>query len=398
MMQLANQSNTAEAVVAGHICLDIIPQFPDRGGDLQTLLRPGTLTQIGPATLSTGGTVSNAGLALHRLGIRTRLMGKVGDDEFGLIIRQHLASIDPALAQGMIISKGEHSSYTVVVSVPGVDRIFLHYSGTNDTYGSRDVATESLTGARLFHFGYPPVMKRLYSDGGVELAEIFRRAKSQGLTSSMDMTQIDPRSEAGRIDWRALLGRVLPHVDIFLPSIDEILFMLGRTTAAIDGPLLDSVAQQLLDMGSRIVVLKLGDQGLYLRTTAEEQRLADLGGCAPSDPAIWTGRQIIAPCFDVNVVGTTGSGDCTIAGFLAGMLRKLTPEQVVTAAVGVGAFCVEQPDATSGVPTWAALEQRIASGWARRDVTLALPHWRWIGNRSLCLGPADQSPIANSHR
>ena len=66
------------AVVAGHICLDIIPLL-----ESEVAFSPGQLVEIGPAILSTGGPVSNTGLALHRLGIDARLMGKIADDQIG---------------------------------------------------------------------------------------------------------------------------------------------------------------------------------------------------------------------------------------------------------------------------------------------------------------------------
>ena len=71
----------SEVVVAGHICLDVIPTFAPE--TRQALLRPGTLVMVGPAQLSPGGAVANVGLALLRLGCRPRLFGKVGDDLFG---------------------------------------------------------------------------------------------------------------------------------------------------------------------------------------------------------------------------------------------------------------------------------------------------------------------------
>ena len=51
-----------DVVVAGHICLDIIPTIPHERIEFE----PGRLLQVGPAVLSTGGAVSNTGLALHR--------------------------------------------------------------------------------------------------------------------------------------------------------------------------------------------------------------------------------------------------------------------------------------------------------------------------------------------
>ena len=53
-------------VVAGHICLDIIPTFAQRAGGVAELFNPGALIEVGPVVLSTGGAVSNTGLALHK--------------------------------------------------------------------------------------------------------------------------------------------------------------------------------------------------------------------------------------------------------------------------------------------------------------------------------------------
>jgi sugar/nucleoside kinase (ribokinase family) len=191
-----------------------------------------------------------------------------------------------------------------------------------------------------------------------------------------------------------LLAAILPHVDVFLPSIDEIRFMLGiepPAGAGLRGDELDDIASQLLEMGSAIVVLKLGDEGLYLRTTSNRQRLSAMGACAPSNWRGWIGRNMIAPCFEVKVAGTTGAGDCTIAGFLGGLLRDLSPEETITAAVGTGACCVEAADATSGVPDWDALQRRISAGWPRRPTGISMPGWRWNAEHTIGFGPADQS-------
>ncbi len=360
----------AQVVVAGHICLDIIPTLEQRQSSIESLLQPGKLVKIGPAVISTGGAVSNTGLALHRLGIPTRLMGKVGDDALGQTILDVLQRHSPALADGMIISPGEPSSYTVVISPPGVDRMFLHCPGVNDTFQASDVNYAKLTGSRLFHFGYPPIMRRMYLNNGAELETMFRRVKQQGLITTLDMTMPDPQSEAGQLDWAALLLRVLPHVDVFLPSLDEMLLMLRQHPDEITGETLSSLAEHLLSFGAKTVVLKLGDQGLYVRNADHE---------------------LIAPCFQVNVVGATGSGDCTIAGFIAGLMKNLSLEETLTAAVAVGACCCEAADATSGVPSWETVQQRITTGWPRRLITLPLPRWREDTRTGLRLGPANRN-------
>ena len=393
-----------EVVVAGHICIDIIPTLGDRKGGLEDIMVPGKLVNVGPAVTSTGGVVSNTGLALHRLGTPTALMGKVGDDIFGRAILDLLRAHAPALAEGMIVVAGEHTSYTVTINPPEVDRIFLHYPGANDTFGADDVDYDKLTGARLFHFGYPPVMRRMFTNGGAEMQLLFRRVKEKGLTTSLDMAKPDPASEAGQTDWVAFLEAVLPHVDIVLPTLDETLFMLDRphyeqmvrragsadVVTLADGDLLARMAQRLMEMGVGIVVLKLGDQGMYLRTTGDQERLSNLGRCRLEDPGAWVGREILAPCFQAEVAGTTGAGDTTVAGFLAALIAGLSPQAASTSAVAVGACSVEQPDATSGVPSWDQVQNRILRGWARREISLNLTGWRWDQRSALWLGPNDQ--------
>ena len=377
--------------MAGHICLDIIPAMRGAaapGQSVGELLVPGKLIDVGAAAFSTGGAVPNTGIALRRLGLPVTLMGKVGDDLIGSTIQSIVRSYDERLAEGMIVAPGEPSSYSVVISPPGIDRIFLHCTGANDTFSADDVSAEKLEGARLFHFGYPPLMKRMYESVGAELVRLLSLVKSQGLTVSLDLARPDPESPAGRADWRAILQGALPQVDVFLPSFEEILYMLqprryrelaerqgsDELLGHADGPLLYELSAELLNMGAAIVAIKLGEHGLYVRTTDSAERLAGMGPCAPTD-ASWRSCELYAPCFQVEVAGTTGAGDCTIAGFLAGLLKGLTAEETLLAAVGTGAHNVERADAVSGIPDWASLRSRIAAGWAQREPGPSLPGW-----------------------
>lgn len=366
---------SADVVVAGHICLDIFPGFNEQAAKSEVLV-PGKLVDVGPVVLTAGGAVANTGLALHRLGIPTRLIGKVGDDLFGQAILDIVRGYGEGLAEGMLIGMGEQSSYSIVISPPGLDRIFFHHPGANNTFGAVDIVPEQIRGVRLFHFGYPPMMRRMYSDGGAAFAALLKAIKERGVTTSLDMALPDHASEAGRVDWVAWLARVLPYVDIFLPSVDEILYMLGRAdmigSQQLDSALLSEIAQELLDLGVGIVALKLGDRGLYLRTTEDAARMKGMGALSPRDLQVWRKRELFSPCFQVDVVGTTGAGDCTIAGFLAGLLQGLSPEEAVISAVAVGACSVEKADATSGIPSWTEVQARLQTGWPRHPSSLSL--------------------------
>ena len=131
---------TYDAVVAGHLCLDVIPDMTGISQDrFEQVFAPGRLSIVGPATFCTGGPVSNAGLALTKLGIQTQLMGKVGDDVLGQVVKEIVDSYGPQLTDGMIVDGKVNTSYTVVLSPPGVDRFFLHFPGANDTFSADDV-------------------------------------------------------------------------------------------------------------------------------------------------------------------------------------------------------------------------------------------------------------------
>jgi sugar/nucleoside kinase (ribokinase family) len=370
-------------VVAGHICLDVIPNLGHvPSGQFGTLFRPGHLISTGSAEFATGGSVANTGLALHKLGVATQLVAKIGDDSFGQRI---LELVDPELTHCIAISHEETTSYTLIISAPGVDRIFLHFPGANDAFCAADINCDLLAEAHLFHFGYPPIMRLMYEENGAELVAVFQQAKATGVTTSLDMALPDPASPGGQVDWREILQQTLPYVDLFLPSIEEILFMLRRELyeevkqadiiEAVTPALLVSLSDEILAMGVKMLVIKLAHHGLFLRT-AGARTLDGMGRARPEEPAGWADKMLWAPCFQVEVVGTTGAGDAAIAGFLGALLRELSPEQALTMAVAVGACNVEAADALSGLQSWQATQERVAQGWARHPLDLSKYGWQ----------------------
>jgi sugar/nucleoside kinase (ribokinase family) len=390
----------AEAVVAGHICLDVIPLLV--GGAVQ--FTPGHTVEAGPAIFATGGAVSNTGLALYKLGVPTRLMGKVGDDLFGQAILRIIAAHGRELAAGMVVAPGESTSYSIILSSPSADRMLIHAPGCNATFGADDVRYDALSEVRLFHFGYPPLMERMYAGDGRELTAIFQRVKALGITTSLDLSMPDSASAAGRADWSAILSATLPYVDIFLPSAEEILLMLRRPMFeqlvaqskhnkpldAITPAMIMELGQALLDMGTKIVGIKIGERGLYLRT-ANAAALVQMGRGGVADVAAWSERELWAPCFATQVAGTTGSGDATIAGLLMGLLRGMPPIETLATACAVGACSVEAVDALSGLRSWPETAKRMASGWQRLPLALEQSQagWYWDDAHEIWIGPMD---------
>ena len=388
------------AVIAGHICLDILPDFEGVAGrDLQSLFKPGTLVQIGAAQFSGGGPVSNTGLALHHLGIPVHLTARLGADPFGGILKAIVQGRGPGLAGGLITEPQGVTSYSIIISNRATDRIFLHCTGENDTFGPEDVDFRLVEKADLFHFGYPPALRRMYRDGGRDFVAVMQSAKAAGATTSLDMSLPDPNSESGRTDWRPIYQSVLPYVDIFLPSLDELLYTLrrelyiqmssrGELLPQTTPELLEDLSRELMEMGVGIVVIKMGNRGVYART-ASENRLSAAGRARPEAGSGWAGREGWIPCFKVGVVGTTGSGDSTIAGFLAGLLRRTSLDEALRMAVAVGACNVEAADSLSGLRTWEETRDRVAAGWEQLPLAIDEPGWKWDDTGKMWIGPLE---------
>jgi len=362
-------------IAAGHICIDITPVFPEgtNCSGIGELLVPGRLIHMDAADVHTGGSVANTGLALKLLGADVRLLGKVGNDAFGTMVKDILASYG---AGGLVVDAESTTSYSVVVAVPGIDRIFLHSPGANNTFTNADIPEDALEDASIFHIGYPPVMRKLYENDGAELNAILRRVKEHGIATSMDMTNIDPNSEAGKINWLKILAAVLPDTDFFVPSFEELCFMLNRErydelsarggdmTANLD--MLRDVkplADKCLELGCKAVLIKCGISGMYYKTSGKAA-MAQVGSRLELDADSWADREGIQPCFRADqVLSGTGAGDTSIAAFLMAAAEGKLPQQCAALAAAEGACAVTAYDALGGLKKLDELEARITSGW-----------------------------------
>jgi len=393
--------STGNIVVAGHICLDLTPKFPDTGArSLCDLLVPGSLVVVGECVVSTGGPVANTGLALHKLGVACLLMGKVGQDAFGDLVVAKLQEHD--CADGIVRVSGEQTAYTVVVAPAGIDRVFLHNPGANNSFNGDDIDYGAVAESRIFHLGYPPLLRWLYEDGGRELVSIFRRAKDAGATTSLDMALPDPESAAGSVDWDSILRKVLPYTDLFLPSAEEVLYCLEQAkfrrlrAEAVDANtgLLDiltpedysPLGRRLVEYGAGVAALKSGHRGIYVRT-ADRERLRSFGRAPVGDVENWADRELWEPAYRVDdVASATGAGDSAIAGFLAAFLRGQTLERTLHYAAAAGAQNVMRHDATSGLLGY---EETTAMLWdmAKADLQFAEPGWHYDEDERLWRGP-----------
>lgn len=368
-------------VAAGHVCLDITPEFHNASAErMGDVMKAGSLVEMGPADVHIGGSISNTGLGLKILGADVALMGKIGKDSFGSIVKSQIGEY--VSTDYMIESEGENTSYSVVIAPKGVDRMFLHCPGANDTFSAADPDYEVIRKADLFHFGYPPLMKTMFREDGEELVQMYRKVYEMGVATSLDTASVDENAESGKADWIKILKRVLPYVDFFVPSIEELAFMIDRplfdewTTRAdgkdITGVIcqeeIKSLADKLISWGAKIVMIKCGVPGLYLATG----NLATLGALSEKldlDLFGWEDVRHFEKSYKPNkVLSATGAGDTTIAAFLYAVLQGYEWQECVQLAAAEGATNVETYDAISGLKSLEALKVRIDAGWEKQDL------------------------------
>jgi len=365
-------------VVAGHVCVDLTPVFDHAPVEqLTDILVPGKLIHMNGITFAGGGVVTNTGLALKKLGANVALMGKIGYDALGDI----LLSIFNQYHAGkhMLRVPGSTTSYTVAIAVPGIDRIFLHDPAANDTFGYEDLNFEEIADASIFHFGYPAIMRKMYEHNGEELIRIFKRVHSMGVATSLDMVAIDPSSEAAKVDWTAIIQKVIPYVDFFVPSVEELCFMIDRPryeqwekraagkeiTSTINLEEIRPLAEKLMAWGAKVVLIKCGKPGLFLKT-AELEKILQIQGMLMDHPADWANLDVFEKSYvPEKVLSGTGAGDTCIAAFLLAILRGYSWKRCLQFAAGTGASCVEAYDSLSGLRSFEALSQKIDAGWKK---------------------------------
>ena len=283
------------------------------GMPIDALPGRGRLALVERMELHTGGCAANTGISLAKLGVQTAIVGKVGTDGFGdfIVRRFEEHGIDVG---GMVRARETATSATMVLVHSDGERSFLHYSGANAVFQAWDVDFERVKRSKVLHIAGSQVLPAF---DGAPMAHLLQRAQAAGVITTLD-TVWDPTDR-----WMEVTGPCLPFVDYFLPSIEEARMLAGGLEAPED------VAQFLLDAGAKVVALKLGHEGCYVRAA--------------------TGEQFRLPAFPVPAIDTLGAGDAFVAGFIAGLVRGWSLTLCAGFASAVGACCVTALGATTGI-------------------------------------------------
>jgi len=271
------------------------------------------------------GTAAAPAVIAARQGLDTTLIGAVGKDDFGryLLDKLGLEGVDVSLMQERedmptaatmlpINSRGERPNW----HMPGA---FLLLEPTEEV-------NERIAAADHIHWGG---IGLLFNFDGEVAAGIMAEARANGATITADL--IAPGDHTPDC-----VKAVTPHLDWFMPSIDEALMLSGTDNV-------QAAAQFFMDQGAAGCVIKCGGDGAYI---------ASQDGISEQVPVI----------ADVKVVDTSGCGDSFCAGFNVGLANGFDPVTACRFAAATAAQVASGVGSNAGVVDFATTEKIMNAG------------------------------------
>lgn len=274
----------------------------------------GKLIAVEPIQLTTGGIVSNTGIAMSRLGMSVAAFSYVGADSWATIIRDRYREerID---TEHLMTHPEAATSTTAVLVDPSGERSFAHCVGAPKEMTKKTFLDhlDLFARSRMTLIGYYSLMPRLEKD----LPEVLQAIRATGC-----QTALDAAGEGGSLH---PLAAALPHLDVYVPSRAEAEHQTGLTDP-------QKIIEAFRQCGAPgLLGVKLGSQGALLSPGAGE--FIEIDSVAPPGP----------------VVDTTGAGDCFYAGLLSGLLNGMDNNEAGRLAAATGACCVTGLGATAGL-------------------------------------------------
>ncbi len=261
--------------VIGLYILDVlgrpVERIPDRGN----------VEFIDEIRLTVAGTAGGTVIDTAKLGLKSLAVGAVGEDEKAdwVLLTLGKFGVDTSAMQRIA---GVPTSATILNVRPNGDRPALHVRGASDHFDVPEADYDQVLDAPIVHLGGTGLLRKL---DGAQSVKLLAEAKRRGRTTTFDLLGANASSAH-------LVLPLLPHVDYFMPSIEEAQDISGK-----QGP--EACAEFYLGQGATACVFTLGGDGAYY--------------------AHRDGTRAKSPAYAIDVVDTTGCGDAFDAGFITAL-------------------------------------------------------------------------------
>ena len=311
-----------EVLTVGRVGVDLYPE------------QQGPLAEVRTFAKSLGGTATNVAVGAARLGRRTAVLTKVGDDGFGAFVRTALAGfgVDPAYVG---TSADLHTPVVFCELNPPEDPPLLFYRdpiAPDLTLTSADVPWDVVVDVPLLWVTGTGVS--VEPARGTQLEMLARRGRPAPGTDRHTVLDLDwrpmfwPSPEHARAEYDAMLE----HVDVVVGNRAEAEVAVGTADPV-------EAARRLLDRGVELAMIKKGGEGVLVATEA--------------------GMTTVAP-HRVEVVCGLGAGDAFGAALAHGLLAGWDPVDIAEHANAAGAIVASRLACADAMPTLAELDRLVA--------------------------------------
>jgi len=323
------------------------------------------LEDVASFTKSVGGCPTNIAIGAARMGLRSAVITRVGDEQMGRFIREQ-AEREGVDVRG-IKTDPERLTALVLLSVRDRDTfplIFYRDNCADMALSEGDVEPDFIASARAVlvtgtHFSRPSTetaqrkaMKLARDSGGKVIFDVDFRPNLWGLAGhgAGELRYIASAEVSKR------LTTVLAECDLIVGTEEELLIAAGEADIA-------AALRTIRARSAATIVLKRGPMGCIV-----------YDGPIPDDLE----GGIVGRGFPIEVYNVLGAGDAFMAGFLRGFLRGESHETSATWANASGALVVSRLLCSPEIPTFEELQYFLDHGShhraLREDVNLNRVH------------------------
>ena len=298
-------------VVLGGINMDVV-------ATVHRMPEPGETVHGDGFFMAGGGKGANQALAASRLGAEARMVGRVGDDDFGRTLLNSMQSAGVDM-RGVALDPA-NSTGVAVIMVDGEGQNLIA-----EVYGANRASDESqLEAAKLSMEGADTLMLQLETPPEVSLAAA-RFARDAGVRVVWDPAPAADMPEEG-----------FALADFLTPNETEAAELTGIRVSDVSSAQL--AAEALLARGAGAAIVKMGYQGVFGATRSE---------------------QYYVPPMSVDAVDSVAAGDAFGAGLAVALSEGRELQDALRFGAAAGALAVTKPGAQDAMPNREEVEDLL---------------------------------------
>ena len=310
---------------------------------------PGATVLGGPAAFAPGGKGANQAVAAARLGaeasVAVRMVGCVGDDDFGRALRAALTAegIDDRAVRtvaeaptGIAMITVDEAGENIITVAPGAN----HEVGAPEIAVIRQSAPAAGPGSANVlvisaEVPVPAILAALSADPGAERAE--RAERGPRRLTVLNLAPAPPREAAA--------GILRARPDWLVVNESEAAAVLARPVSGLSAAA--DAAADLVAAGARNAVVTAGAAGAAYHGPKANSEHQEMSGTIAA--------------FPVRAIDTVGAGDTFVGALAVALAAGIAPAEAVTAAAAAGAAAATRPGTQAGMPRPADI--RAATGY-----------------------------------